>query len=164
MLRAILYLSVADPGLGHKQLSELVKGARSKNAASGITGLLHYESGVFTQWLEGPPSAIDTLWNKLFLDRRHCKITKVFSGSIPARRFADWDMEFAHQKERSLFDFISEKGMSPAVSAPSNSSKLLTAVEKMRRTNLRLPLKNMSLPVTSMPTPGLFNSNRTAAL
>ena len=45
------------------------------------------------QLLEGPPKAINELYDKILLDNRHAEIFKLCDESSSRRLFASWDMK-----------------------------------------------------------------------
>jgi hypothetical protein len=77
--------------------------------------LLHSDSdGSFFQVLEGEPCAIEQLWKKLNLDKRHSHVTAIIREPIAERAFAGWTMGFASvspeklRKIPGLNDFFKE--------------------------------------------------------
>lgn len=103
-LEHIIYASVAVQDFGAPQLAELLQQARAANERAGLTGmLLHADAdGSFFQVLEGEPSAIDRLWQRLHLDKRHSRLTLVVKEPITERAFAEWTMGFASVSPEKL--------------------------------------------------------------
>jgi Sensors of blue-light using FAD len=103
-LEHIIYASVAAQDFGAPQLAELLQKARTANERLGLTGmLLHTDSdGSFFQVLEGEPSAIDQLLQKLNLDKRHSNLTLIIREPIAERAFAGWTMGFASVSPEKL--------------------------------------------------------------
>jgi hypothetical protein len=103
-LEHIIYASVAAQDFGAPQLAELLQKARTANERLGLTGmLLHTDSdGSFFQVLEGEPSAIDQLLQKLRLDKRHSHLTLIIREPIAERAFAGWTMGFASVSPEKL--------------------------------------------------------------
>lgn len=102
-----LYRSSAAPGIVENELNNILEQSRVKNQAVGLSGCLHYEDGVFFQWLEGPPSALYPLLSKLQNDDRHINFLVLDQGPLEQRIFQDWQMRFSNKKIASLFDWIS---------------------------------------------------------
>lgn len=93
-LMSLLYCSCAAPGMGPREVQAMVERARAANAALGITGLLVYGSGVFFQWLEGPPQPVLALMARIRLDSRHSQVVEVSRHeALPDRLFPAWGME-----------------------------------------------------------------------
>lgn len=94
-LRRLVYRSRAHDGLGMEALLALLVNARERNATSGITGLLVHEQGRFLQVIEGPPEAIEGLWQAIQRDRRHRDVELLGDRVCQSRWFGDWSMELA---------------------------------------------------------------------
>ncbi len=94
-LERLVYTSRATEPLGTLALFDLLNNARLKNARLGITGHLLYADGLFTQCIEGPPEAIDLLWQSLLKDPRHEAISVISRQPVTARRFKEWAMAFS---------------------------------------------------------------------
>lgn len=91
-LKALLYVSCATQGLDQQALEEIREVACERNAADGITGALMYVAGNFAQYIEGPSLAIDQLWGRLHMDRRHHSLSAIFNCTTPVRLFGRWHM------------------------------------------------------------------------
>lgn len=93
-LMSVLYCSRAAAGMGPREVQVMVEKARAANAALGITGLLIHGSGVFFQWLEGPPDQVQALLARIRLDPRHSQLVEVSRHeALPERLFPAWGME-----------------------------------------------------------------------
>lgn len=98
-LFSITYHSAATPGFDSIDLAELLTQARSKNRATGVTGMLLAENGRFLQALEGPEPAVRALMDTIAADPRHEHVRVLAEESIAARRFPDWAMAEGHVGE-----------------------------------------------------------------
>lgn len=98
VLERLTYTSSAIHTLGSLHLFNLLVEARSKNKRLGITGHLLYLDGRFTQCLEGPPSAVESVWNSILNDDRHGNILLASRHPVSERRFAEWSMAFSSYK------------------------------------------------------------------
>jgi Sensors of blue-light using FAD len=75
-------------------LAALLEVCRRDNAAADISGMLLYRDGTFFQVLEGDRPVVDALFDKIALDKRHCRTAKIISEAIPERDFAAWTMGY----------------------------------------------------------------------
>jgi Sensors of blue-light using FAD len=74
------------------ELEQLLEVCRRNNGKADITGMLLYKSPWFFQILEGEPVALETLFEKIALDKRHKRIIKIVQEPIEARDFGEWSM------------------------------------------------------------------------
>jgi hypothetical protein len=116
VLERLLYRSQATHKLGSLHLFTLLARARERNLRLGITGHLLYLDEKFVQCIEGPPSSIETLWQRLQLDDRHFNLELLARGPLEARRFPDWSMAFSSYSSFRRFSLpgffpIDEQGM-----------------------------------------------------
>jgi hypothetical protein len=89
-----IYASSATVRLSQHDLLELLKKARLKNEAQGLTGMLLYRDGTYLQYLEGQRADIDGLLKRLREDARHKEIRILREGTVPERLFPDWSMAY----------------------------------------------------------------------
>lgn len=94
MLKSRCYVSTATELPSDAQLEDLLRQARKNNDTDGITGVLLYCKGTFMQYVEGPPPAIDALWERLARDRRHHGVIELFDEPRAERIFDGWSMAF----------------------------------------------------------------------
>ncbi len=94
-MERLMYTSRATEPLGTLALFNLLNQARQKNASLGITGHLLYADGLFTQCIEGPPDAVERLWQSLLKDPRHDTISVLNRHAVNGRRFEEWAMAFS---------------------------------------------------------------------
>jgi hypothetical protein len=95
-LRRLVYVSTAVARPTEAELEALLDEARGRNLEAGITGLLLYNDGNFVQAIEGPPAAIERLWQSLQRDPRHRGITVILDQEDHEREFGQWAMAFRH--------------------------------------------------------------------
>jgi hypothetical protein len=91
-----MYISRARHRMTRGELADLLAGARQRNEAHGITGMLVYDAGYFAQVLEGPKVAIQTLLANIAKDPRHDEYQLVSEGPVEDRFFAGWSMDWAN--------------------------------------------------------------------
>ena len=90
-----IYASAATRQFETAKLTALLQAAREHNDAAGLTGMLLYTEGSFFQVLEGVPDAVEMLYARIELDKRHDQVTKIVAEAIPSRSFANWTMGFS---------------------------------------------------------------------
>ena len=101
-----LYRSLAIDPLGDDELRDILNVARGRNAAYGLTGCLHFEDGMFFQWLEGDRPMVEVVATAIRADHRHHSVTVLSEGALEHRRFGDWQMRFSDRDQGSLLDWL----------------------------------------------------------
>lgn len=100
----------------HREVAHILDVARKKNAESGITGALMFNSGCFAQVLEGPLSAIEETFERIQCDPRHSDVVILSFDSVDSRSFDSWSMAYVGANIDSIeeFDtFRAESGFDP---------------------------------------------------
>jgi hypothetical protein len=94
MLVRLMYASRAAHAVDQEELSAILQQCRTRNPASGVTGLLCWceASGIFIQVLEGGRATINALYRGIAADTRHKEVTLLTYEEISERRFAGWAM------------------------------------------------------------------------
>ena len=92
MLVRLLYASRAVEPAADGLVDAIVTQARRNNPELGITGVLCHAGDVFMQVLEGGRDPVNTLYNRIVVDRRHRRVTLLNYEEILERRFAGWTM------------------------------------------------------------------------
>lgn len=93
-LHHFVYCSRAADGVDDAEVVRIVESAQRNNLARGITGILVYGSGVFFQWIEGPPVQIQKLIASLHSDTRHYDIVSLSQSEEEHERlYPCWEME-----------------------------------------------------------------------
>lgn len=105
-LRRVVYVSHAltDDAEMAATLDSILTAARRNNARAGVTGALLYSARRFAQVLEGPPEAVEEIFETIQCDPRHDQISVLKVTSPSARAFADWSMAFAETPEINAAD------------------------------------------------------------
>lgn len=101
----IVYMSRAVRPLSDQDLQALLTQCRRDNAAHQVTGVLFYSHGNIAQLIEGEPSVIRALYEKIARDGRHSNVVKLTDKPITERSFADWSMAF-HPLEAEGFSTL----------------------------------------------------------
>ena len=88
------YLIYASKPFGFDQsvLNGILVTAKTNNQRFQITGALICRSDLYLQFLEGPASAIDCVYQNIRRDDRHVEVTLLAEGGAQARLFPDWAM------------------------------------------------------------------------
>ena len=97
-----VYASSAKRHFETAELTALLQAARRHNDVAGLTGMLLYTEGSFFQVLEGVPDAVEAVYAKIELDKRHDQVTKIVAEAIPNRTFANWTMGFSQVSRKEL--------------------------------------------------------------
>ena len=90
----LIYTSRMTKPLSMTDIVELLDKARTHNTRNGLTGMLTFGSDRFLQALEGPPEAVNALYEKILRDPRHDHVRLLGYQAIPHRRFSTWSMGF----------------------------------------------------------------------
>lgn len=92
----IIYLSQQAKPLSMDAFDSLCLKASEFNRKVGISGLLLSNGKEFMQCIEGPETAVKSLYSKIQLDVRHRDIRLLFSSSVSGRIFDGWSMQGSH--------------------------------------------------------------------
>lgn len=113
MLVSIVYMSRATVPFDDDALAALLRDARIKNEALGVSGLLVAKDGRFMQLLEGPSWSVDDRFAAISRDGRHGEVKSLIREEIDRRRFDGWSMAFHSLDDE---DVAAEDGFSPFLS------------------------------------------------
>lgn len=94
ILDTFVYCSRAAEGVDDVEVGHIIERSQRSNTARDITGVLVFGSGVFFQWIEGPPAQVETLITSLHGDPRHYDIV-MLERSVERRErlYPNWEME-----------------------------------------------------------------------
>ena len=93
-LHQIVYISEADRPMETAELLRILERARRNNRRLDITGLLLYRDQRFIQILEGPRSAVQTIFSIIAMDGLHHSVNKLIDLPAERRLFLEWSMAF----------------------------------------------------------------------
>ena len=93
MVSRLVYGSRAKVDFSLKDLIDLRDIARQRNKELNITGILHYDDGLFYQYLEGEKNALDGLYEKITQDERHRIVNAFYFDDCMQPIFPTWSME-----------------------------------------------------------------------
>jgi hypothetical protein len=88
----LLYVSRAVGPITTTVTASILEAAKSYNPGHGITGVLCQGDGLFLQVLEGERSAVNQLYARILVDRRHKDVELLLLEEITQRRFGNWSM------------------------------------------------------------------------
>lgn len=104
-LRRVVYVShaIERPAVPHDRLlEEILATARRNNARLGVTGALVYSARRFAQVLEGPPEAVEQIFETIQCDLRHDHVTVLEVADVTERAFGAWSMAFVEDAGAAL--------------------------------------------------------------
>ena len=94
ILGTFVYCSRAAEGVDDAEVGRIIEWSQRRNVARDITGVLVFGSGVFFQWVEGPPGQVENLIASLHGDSRHHDIVTLDRGVERRERlYPNWEME-----------------------------------------------------------------------
>jgi len=103
MLSTLIYSS--QLGTGYlPDLDGLAEISRRNNARQDITGILLFDGESFFQILEGDEEAIDSLFDRIRMDKRHDSVVKIMSDHSPARKFGETGMRVLDIRSHNVMD------------------------------------------------------------
>lgn len=91
-INVLVYLSRMTTLLEPQAIQALVQHASIKNKREDITGVLLIVGNHFVQFLEGPENSIDTVFEAIKRDDRHCDVAVILKESTQERAFGEWSM------------------------------------------------------------------------
>lgn len=95
-------------------VQSIIRVARSRNAACGVTGLLVYSGEHFAQMLEGPAEAVAPIVAAIRADPRHRILWERPLAAIDHRWFGDWSMGYIyHDGLDTMLQSIDARGGLP---------------------------------------------------
>jgi len=91
----IIYCSAASAEFDEASIGSILEQSRANNGARGITGMLLYVQRCFFQVLEGDPAVTNAVYDRIQLDARHHRITRIIAEPIVQRSFGEWTMGYS---------------------------------------------------------------------
>lgn len=91
-MRRILYISSSRHADPTEDVTAFIEGARARNAANDVTGVLIFAEGTYMQLLEGPSQAVEATMERVTADQRHKGVIVLMDRQVESRLFADWSM------------------------------------------------------------------------
>ncbi|SNS24024.1 Sensors of blue-light using FAD [Tardiphaga sp. OK246] len=101
----IFYVSAANQSFSTHDLGQLLQKARDQNESAVVTGMLVYSDGDFLQVLEGEPTNVVGIYDRISIDPRHRDISVLQRGlGYGDRLFPSWSMGFKRVPDGELID------------------------------------------------------------
>lgn len=95
-MHQIVYTSTASEDFSPTDIEQLLLGARRRNRALGVSGVLVFHDRTFLQALEGEQRAVNEIFARIASDCRHHDIEVLHRGpGLDRRLFGDGSMGFA---------------------------------------------------------------------
>lgn len=97
-LYRILYCSrstLEGTGTAETEIRQILAKSRANNSRDDITGGLFFSDQCFAQVLEGPTASVESAFERIQCDERHCEVIILEAGPIESRDFPQWSMAFA---------------------------------------------------------------------
>ena len=92
MMIRMLYVSTAAGPVTTAVTGTILRSAQAHNGSNGITGVLCQGQGLYLQVLEGERPAVEALYARIQLDKRHGKVEQRHLEDITRRRYGKWSM------------------------------------------------------------------------
>ena len=89
-----LIYSSRSTGIGPDDIESILVGARGFNTSANVTGLLCFSAKRFLQCLEGSRSAVNEIYRRILVDRRHEGAQILRYEEIERRDFPSWSMAY----------------------------------------------------------------------
>ena len=101
-LRQVFYVSRLAPGIGEREVRQILAISRRNNRMLDLTGVLACTGQHFAQVLEGREDALASLLPRIVSDRRHVEYRQVFDRPVATREYPLWSL--AYLPERAISD------------------------------------------------------------
>jgi two-component system, chemotaxis family, chemotaxis protein CheY len=91
-MHRVLYASTLSLGVGRDDVVDIFKATQQRNFRRGVFGILFLEGQNVLQVLEGPRSAVETIFKAISNDRRHSDVQVLFKDQITDRIFGGFGL------------------------------------------------------------------------
>lgn len=127
-LLQLVYVSSAPRLLEQDDLLDILRASRANNPAVGVTGALLYSGGNFMQVLEGPPDAVEGVYERVQRDPRHRGVITLLRQEVEERAFPEWAMGFRRVDELAPADRESARSLFEMTEVgPGRAGRLLAS-------------------------------------
>lgn len=105
----VIYVSKRRNNLSDRQIiDEIVLPSGLKNRRLDITGVLWFSNTRFLQIIEGPRTAVESVFESILNDDRHLDIDSISKGPISNRSFTRWRMRALPGEQDRFIDELVE--------------------------------------------------------
>ena len=88
----LVYASRPVGALDHLDVQQIIATSRRHNWRAGVSGSLLFTGTGFVQILEGRQDAVQKLFDRISIDKRHTKVRVVQQAPLARRAFPNWTM------------------------------------------------------------------------
>jgi hypothetical protein len=133
---SLLYVShsLLELSQAIREVEDIVKVSRPRNASLSVTGALIFTEVHFAQILEGPQQGVDELMTSICRDKRHRDVTIIHNGVVPARRFANWSLAYAGPASY-VAEAVEEALDDPTIDSGANIDRLVSIMQEFAKQN-----------------------------
>mgnify|MGYP003605950383 FL=1 len=131
----LIYASRLKKKLDHAAVEKIADVSRRNNRKLGVTGALCSSPRGFLQILEGPPEAVNELYNRIVRDPRHADVTLLEYVKVPFREFENWSMAYVRTDEIAqalLHKYSTHRVFDPFTMGPMQARVFLLAITELR--------------------------------
>lgn len=131
----LIYASRLKKKLDHAAVEKIADMSRRNNKKLGVTGALCSSPRGFLQILEGPPAAVNELYNRIVRDPRHADVTLLEYVKVPFREFENWSMAYVRTDEIAqalLHKYSTHRVFDPFTMGPMQARVFLLAITELR--------------------------------
>ncbi|MDF2178274.1 BLUF domain-containing protein [Aliiglaciecola sp. CAU 1673] len=93
-LTRLVYASAISERFQAGDIESILQSAKRNNEKLHVTGSLLFNRKYFLQCLEGPREALNSIFQKILSDQRHCKVCLMGFESVRRREFSNWSMHY----------------------------------------------------------------------
>ncbi len=108
-MHGIAYLSSATCRISNNDLENILASSRPNNERQSVTGVLLCHDSTFLQYIEGPESNVQAVYEKIKRSKLHHNIIELLNEQIPNREFGGWAMGFAFSPQTVLLELEQAK-------------------------------------------------------
>ena len=131
----LIYASRLKKKLDHAAIEKIADVSRRNNRKLGVTGALCSSPRGFLQILEGPPEAVNELYNRIVRDPRHADVSLLEYVKVPFREFENWSMAYVRTDEIAqalLHKYSTHRVFDPFTMGPMQARVFLLAITELR--------------------------------
>lgn len=131
----LIYASRLKKKLDHAAVEKIADVSRRNNKKLGVTGALCSSPRGFLQILEGPPAAVNELYNRIVRDPRHADVSLLEYVKVPFREFENWSMAYVRTDEIAqalLHKYSTHRVFDPFTMGPMQARVFLLAITELR--------------------------------